>query len=456
MKVLDDEKYAITGGADGGIRFWNLQTKSQVWCIFKHKSDVFSIALGFKDEILLSGSGDTTVRLWNLNSKEQLHVFKGHTLFVTSVLFTSDMKKALSGSVDGTIKIWSIENKTVQRTINAVLPIYQICLINGESTVVAAQLHGLVSFLAIPLVKSQEESPRKAQSSQNSDIMCICFAKNEKYFITGSSNGTVEIWATKHLKRIKELKGHSNQIKKIEVSPCGKYFATASYDFTVIIWNLKTKSIINKLDLQETVISLHYLKKSNFLLILCHRKFLHYNLDTFQTHLILETKPSDMVSISRDLKYMAYGFSELNLFDLEINKQVSKSNTLENSISYIVFSKSCDSVVVGCFKAEIIILRIPDLIKVHNIHLIMNDLRCIDISASNKHIAGSDNEIITIHSIETNKVIYKVEVKNLNCFMFCKYGEKFIYSIDKRIIILNKSFIQIASITFRFLIKKMI
>ena len=53
MEVLNDEKYAITGGADGAIRLWDLQTKSQVWCLLKHKNWVMSIALGFKDEKLL-------------------------------------------------------------------------------------------------------------------------------------------------------------------------------------------------------------------------------------------------------------------------------------------------------------------------------------------------------------------------------------------------------------------
>ena len=456
MEVLNDEKLVITGGFDGAIRLWNLQTKSQVWCLLKHKSDVFSIALGFKDEKLLSGSADMTVRLWDSNSKEQLHVFKGHTNFVTSVLFTSDMKKALSGSIDGSIKIWSIERKTVERTINAMSPIFQICLINGESTVVAAQSNGLVSFLPIKFVKSQKESLRKAQSFHNSHIKCICFAKNEKIFITGSDNGTVEIWATAELKKIHEHKEHSDNITKIEVSPCGNYFATAFHDYKVIIWNFKTKSITKKLKLQGTVNSLHYLKKSNFLLILCYDTFQLYNLGTSETNLVLQFKPLRTISISMDLRYMAFGIYELSLFDLEINKQISESSKLEKSISCIVFSKSCDSVVTGFSDGEIIIFRNPDLIKVRKMHLSMNYLKLIDISASKQYVAVSDATVMKIQSIETNKVIYKFQDNEVLCLRFCKTGGKFIYSDGKGIIILNKSFIQIASITLRFLADQMI
>ena len=82
--------------------------------------------------------------------------------------------------------------------------------------------------------------------------------------------------------------------------------------------------------------------------MLCCAKFQLYSLDTFQTNLILQTKPLSSVSISSDFKYMAYGFFELNLFDLENNKHISKNNTLKKSIKCFVFSKSCDSVAVGC------------------------------------------------------------------------------------------------------------
>ena len=456
MEVFKDERYAVTGGKDGAIRFWDLETKLQVWILLKHKSQVRSIALG-SDERILSGSDDMTVRLWNASSKKQLNVFRGHTRAVTSVLFSSDMKRALSGSMDCTIKVWSIERKTVERTIDTNSSIYQICLMNGENTVVAAQINGLVSFLAIPLFLLDNESTKKAQSFSSSDISCICFTQNENFFITGSFNGTVEIWATKDLKRIHELKAHTGLIRKIEVSPCGMYFGTASDDFTLIIWNLKSKCIFKKLEINESVSSLHFFKRSNFLLILSSRCYQLYNLITCKTNLLMKKKPLNMISISTDFKFMAYGCTKLNLFDLKNNKQILKSSGLGQSISCIVFSKSCDSVVVGFHGGEIVIFSIHDLIEMRRIHLNIKDIYFMDISANKKFIAGLDRgTTMKIQSVENNKVIYEVQNKDLSCLRFFSNCEKFIYSEGKKICILNESFIQIATISFSHFVNELI
>ena len=335
------------------------------------------------------------------------------------------------------------------RNIDTMSSINQICLINGEKTVVAAQENGLVSFLPMKFLKSQEESPWKATSSHNSPICCICFVKNEKYFITGSFNGMVDIQPTKQLKSLYEIKAHSNKIVKIEVSPCGKYFVTASYDSTVIIWNFKTRSIIKKLKFDQSVLSLHYFTKSNFLVILCFDTIQLHDLGTSQTNLVLKIKASDVISISSDLRCMAYGNSVLNLFDLEINRQVSKTNTLEESISCIVFTKKCKSVAVGFYNGEIIIFSIPDLIKVRRIDFRINYLNCIDISASKVYIAGSDCEaIMIILRIDTNKVIYELQDAKVLSLRFSKNSENFIYSVKNSIFILNKNLIKIAMISF--------
>ena len=87
MEVFRNERYFVTGGNDGAIRIWDLQTNSQIDYFLKHKGIVRSIALGSADELILSGSDDMTVRLWNVRSKTQLHIYKGHTRSVESVLF---------------------------------------------------------------------------------------------------------------------------------------------------------------------------------------------------------------------------------------------------------------------------------------------------------------------------------------------------------------------------------
>jgi len=98
----------LSGGRDGSVRLWDLESKTELARCQGHRNWVRSLAFSPDGLRALSGSYDWTVRLWDLASGRQVCVCRGHTDVVDSVAFSADGHTALSGSRDGTVRVWQL------------------------------------------------------------------------------------------------------------------------------------------------------------------------------------------------------------------------------------------------------------------------------------------------------------------------------------------------------------
>jgi len=78
-----------------------------------------SVAFSPDGSLALSGGADGVVRIWTLESKDPIHEFRGHVDNVMSVAFSPDGRRAYSaggllpGFEDGTdfaVRIWDLES----------------------------------------------------------------------------------------------------------------------------------------------------------------------------------------------------------------------------------------------------------------------------------------------------------------------------------------------------------
>jgi len=103
-----DGRQLLSGGRDGSVRLWALESKTELARCQGHRNWVRSLAFSPDGRHALSGSYDWTVRLWDLASGRQVCVCRGHTDIVDSVAFSADGRTALSGSRDGTVRVWQL------------------------------------------------------------------------------------------------------------------------------------------------------------------------------------------------------------------------------------------------------------------------------------------------------------------------------------------------------------
>ncbi|MGE0007683.1 MAG: caspase family protein [Parvibaculaceae bacterium] len=102
-----DDDRVLTGGSDGTMKLWDVETGRLIRTFPAHLDDVTSLAFFADGSRVLSGSGDKTVKVWDVKSGQLLHTFDDHRSVVTSVAVSRDGTLIASGSVEGTVRLWS-------------------------------------------------------------------------------------------------------------------------------------------------------------------------------------------------------------------------------------------------------------------------------------------------------------------------------------------------------------
>jgi WD40 repeat protein len=75
------------------------------------------------------------------------------------------------------------------------------------------------------------------------------------YFATGNSNGTISVWNLPGGELKSALRGHTESVSSVAMSPDGKVLASGSDDKTIKIWNLETGAVVRTLTGHTNAIS---------------------------------------------------------------------------------------------------------------------------------------------------------------------------------------------------------
>ncbi|BAY73862.1 heat shock protein DnaJ domain-containing protein [Nostoc linckia NIES-25] len=79
-------------------------------------------------------------------------------------------------------------------------------------------------------------------------ITSLAISSDGKILVSGSDDGTVNVWSLEKGELLSTLSKHSGSIKSVAISPDGKQAASASEDKTVKLWELSTGKLLHSFD----------------------------------------------------------------------------------------------------------------------------------------------------------------------------------------------------------------
>ena len=117
LRYSDDGDTLVSGGVDGKIRVFEIETGRQNASFAAHDGLVLSLALTPDSKHLASGGSDTTVRFWDMHDYRLLATLTAHADSVYALAFSDNVEMLASGGRDPHIRLWNVQARGLMHTI---------------------------------------------------------------------------------------------------------------------------------------------------------------------------------------------------------------------------------------------------------------------------------------------------------------------------------------------------
>jgi WD40 repeat protein len=186
-----DSRLVAVAGADRAVRIWEVESGRPVATIEDHADWVQAIAFSPDGRRIATASRDRTSKIFDVRTKESIVAFGGHADSVYSVAFSPDGKRVATGGADNQVRIWSPE----------------------------------------------DSKPVRAFAGFGGAVLRVMYAPEGQDLIASSADGTVRVFRGDQ-KRL-ELRGHTDWVYSLALSPDGRRLASGSWDGEVRLWDLE-------------------------------------------------------------------------------------------------------------------------------------------------------------------------------------------------------------------------
>ncbi|KAL5097663.1 hypothetical protein RYX36_001990 [Vicia faba] len=218
VALSEDDVKGFSASKDGGIAQWDVESgkcdrykwpsdsvlkshglKDPQGSAKKQSRQILTLAASSDGRYLATGGLDRHVHIWDTRTREHLQAFPGHRGPVSSLAFRDGSTELFSGSFDRTVKIWNVEDRTYMNTLfGHQSEVLSIDCLRKERVLAAGRDRSMQLF------KVHEES-RLVFRAPASSLECCCFVNNEE-FLSGSDDGSIELWGAVRKKPIHILR----------------------------------------------------------------------------------------------------------------------------------------------------------------------------------------------------------------------------------------------------------
>jgi len=215
MVISSDDKYLITGGADGQVIVWNPQTKEQI-CAFATPGagQVRSLAISPCNSKIAAGYTTGVVDLFSITSKSRLKNWTrplSHVNFIPGIMFSMDGKKIVTCSYDSSIVIRNTESP------------YQVERIND---------------------------------AHRGWIMGLEITKDNKYIVTSSPDKSIVFWDLETRTKAFALnEAHEAAIWNLKITSDNKFLISCAIDTKINVWNIETRKKVHSFQTSHRIYS---------------------------------------------------------------------------------------------------------------------------------------------------------------------------------------------------------
>lgn len=212
-----------------------------------HTGKITAVILTPEGKRIVSAAEDASVRVWNIERGTQIHHFQGHSKKVNAIAVTPDGGRVVSAGQDKTIKIWDLQTGREIANLQGHTAYVNAVVVtpDGRRAISAAADHTLrVWDIATPFAHGGiAESWRelKVLKGHSDSVEKILITPDGRRVISSSVDKTIRIWDLDSGEQLHALRGHQSIISVFMILPDGRRLVTSSIeDFSVKVWDIES------------------------------------------------------------------------------------------------------------------------------------------------------------------------------------------------------------------------
>ncbi|ELT97519.1 hypothetical protein CAPTEDRAFT_227651 [Capitella teleta] len=228
------EKSALIQTQPHILRTSNLE--APIMLLSGHEGEVFSIKFSPDGQILSSAGFDRLIFLWNVYGEcENLATMKGHSGAVMDLHYSTDGSKLVSCSSDHTVALWDLEVAERMRKFKGHRSFVNSCdsARRGPHMICSGSDDGTVKYW-----DARKKVPLESFQSTY-QVTAVSFNDTAEQIIAGGIDNEIKIFDLRKNEILYRMRGHTDTVTGMKLSPDGSYLLTTSMDNTVRIWDVR-------------------------------------------------------------------------------------------------------------------------------------------------------------------------------------------------------------------------
>eukprot|EP01114_Cavostelium_apophysatum_P012917 TRINITY_DN3014_c0_g1_i1.p1 TRINITY_DN3014_c0_g1~~TRINITY_DN3014_c0_g1_i1.p1 ORF type:complete len:475 (+),score=93.23 TRINITY_DN3014_c0_g1_i1:130-1554(+) len=231
--------YMAVGLSSGVCELWDVATSRLLRTMNGHRARVG--ALSWNAHVLSTGSRDTTIQNHDVRVREHvISSYVAHDQEVCGLQWNSDGTALASGGNDNLLCVWDVANSNPKlRLCDHVAAVKAVAWCPWQKDLLASGGGTADRTIKFWNVNTGALLNSVDAHSQVSALLWSKYSQTKEIVSShGFSQHQVTIWKYPSLSRVADLKGHSQRILSMVMSPDGSCVATASADETIRIWKI--------------------------------------------------------------------------------------------------------------------------------------------------------------------------------------------------------------------------
>lgn len=225
----------VLSSNDSGVKRLS-KLQAPIMLLSGHDGDIFCTKFSPNGQFLASAGFDRLILLWSVFGEcENIATLKGHTGAVMDMRYSTDGSQLLSCSTDKTLALWDVEVGERVRKFKGHQTFVNTCDVarRGPQYLCSGSDDGTVRLW---------DSRKKIaiQTFQNMyQVTSVCFSDTSEQLISGGIDNDIKVWDLRKKEVLFRMRGHSDTVTGMKLSPDGSYLLTTAMDNTVRIWDVR-------------------------------------------------------------------------------------------------------------------------------------------------------------------------------------------------------------------------